>query len=107
MNALVSGFASGFLSGMLYNENKYNFNLAFSDSLNSATGYYKIKNAKLDSFNYSIPLNNNMSFSAQFSVEITDSNGFLIDRSVKYAYGPWSGIDLIWQALEVNWKMVE
>jgi hypothetical protein len=107
MNALVSGFASGFLSGMLYNENKYNFNIAFSDSLNSATGYYKIKNAKLDNFNYSIPLNNNMSFSAQFSVEITDSSGFLIDRSVKYSYGPWSGINLIWQALEVNWKMVE
>lgn len=107
MNALVSGFASGFLSGMLYNESGYNFNISFSDSLNAATGYYKIKNAKLDNFNYSIPLNNNMNFSAQFSVEITDSNGFFIDRSVRFLYGPWSGINFIWQDLQVNWITFE
>ena len=105
LSAQVSGFSSGFLSGMLYNESGYNFDILFSEPTKFATGFYSITNARLDNFNYSIPVNNILNFTAQFSVETNDSKGFYIDRIVKPTI--WSTISRLWNAINVNWQSLE
>jgi hypothetical protein len=107
LSAQVSGFSSGFLSGMLYNESGYNFDISFSDPLKFATGFYSITNAKLDNFNYSMAVNNILNFTAQFSVEINDSAGFFIDRKTNKTPTFWSGISTLWQSINVNWQSLE
>jgi hypothetical protein len=83
IDALVSGFNSGIISGLLYNEIGYNFDIAFSDSKKYTTGFYKFRNAKLDSYGYSLPINGIMTFNASFSIEVTDSTGFMMSRLIK------------------------
>ena len=106
--AQVSGFSSGFLSGMLYNESGYSFDLAFSEPLKSASGFYNIKNAKLDSFNYSMAVNDVLNFNAQFSVEVSDYNGgFCIDRSIKKSLLLWNSINSIWNNISTTWQLLQ
>jgi hypothetical protein len=105
LSAQVSGFSSGFLSGMLYNESGYSFDILFSEPTKFATGFYSITNAKLDNFNYSIAVNNILNFTAQFSVETNDSKGFYIDRIVKPTL--WNTISRLWSAINVNWQSLE
>lgn len=66
-----------------YNEPIYDLDFSFSNLAKSVTGFYKFQNARLNSFNYSLPLNNIYTLSASFSVEITDSKGFKISRKQK------------------------
>jgi hypothetical protein len=83
-DCLVSGFNSGILSGLLNQESGYDFDIAFSNRNGlKATGYYLFRDAKLDSFNYSMSVNQIMTFSASFSVAITDTTGFFIKRDIK------------------------
>jgi hypothetical protein len=84
ISAIVSGFNSGVLSGLLNNETGYNFDISVSDfaQLNNVTGFYKFRNAKLNNFNYSMEINNSMKFNAQFSLNITEKNGFLMSRRI-------------------------
>ena len=105
LSAQVSGFSSGFLSGMLYNESGYNFDILFSEPTKFATGFYSIKNARLDNFNYSIAINNIINFTAQFSVETNDSKGFFIDRITKPTL--WNTIPNLWSSINVNWQSLE
>lgn len=106
LSAQVSGFSSGFLSGMLYNESGYNFDVSFSEPSKLATGFYSIRDAKLDNFNYSMAVNDILNFTAQFSVETTDSNGFYINRITKLPL-LWSGISNLWNSINVNWQSLE
>ena len=105
LSAQVSGFSSGFLSGMLYNESGYNFDILFSEPTKFATGFYSITNARLDNFNYSVAVNNILNFTAQFSVETNDSKGFYIDRIVVPTL--WDTISSLWSSINVNWQFLE
>ena len=106
LSAQVSGFSNGFLSGMLYNESGYNFDISFSEPTKFATGFYSITNARLDNFNYSIAVNDVLNFTAEFSVETNDSTGFYINRITKPPL-LWSGISNLWQSINVNWQSLE
>jgi hypothetical protein len=66
-----------------YNEPIYDLDFSFSNLAKSITGFYKFQNARLNSFSYSLPLNNIYTLSASFSVEITDSKGFKMSRRQK------------------------
>jgi len=67
----------------LYAENFYNFDLSFCDPQKTVTGFYKFKNAKMNNFSYTLPVNDIYKFTASFSVQITDSTGFLMSRIQK------------------------
>jgi hypothetical protein len=107
LSAQVSGFSSGFLSGMLYNESGYNFDISFSEPTKFATGFYSITNARLDNFNYSMAVNDVLNFTAEFSVETNDSAGFLIDRKTVKTPLLWSAISNLWSGINVNWQSLE
>jgi hypothetical protein len=107
LSAQVSGFSSGFLSGMLYNESGYNFDISFSEPSKFATGFYSITNARLDNFNYSMAVNDVLNFTAEFSVETNDSAGFLIDRKTVKNPLLWSAISNLWSGINVNWLSLE
>jgi hypothetical protein len=66
-----------------YGEPIYDLDFSFSNLAKSITGFYKFQNARLNSFSYSLPLNNIYTLSASFSVEITDSKGFKMSRRQK------------------------
>jgi hypothetical protein len=99
INALVSGFNSGVISGLLNNESGYNFDITFSDTEKYITGFYKFKNAKLNSYDYSLPINGIMAFNASFSVELTDSDEFATNSS-QYI---WQDLNYMWQEVSINW----
>ncbi|MEY4333700.1 MAG: hypothetical protein RLZZ196_2443, partial [Bacteroidota bacterium] len=104
LQALVSGVSSGFISGILNNESGYDFDIAFSNPTNiKATGFYKLKNAKLENFNYSMQVNDIMNFSASFSVEILNNSGFLISRKVD-GLSYWDSIDTLWNSTNITWQ---
>ena len=104
IQALVSGVNSGFISGLLNNENDYDFDISFSNPTNiKATGFYKFKNAKLENFNYSMQVNEIMNFSASFSVEINNNDGFYISRLVSGS-DYWGSIDDLWSVSNIIWQ---
>jgi hypothetical protein len=80
LTSFVSGFNSGFLNKIEDNEVGYDMDISFSSEKANATGWYKFKNAKLNNFNYSMAVNDVMNFSASFSVEINNEEGFFAHR---------------------------
>jgi hypothetical protein len=80
LSSMVSGFNVGFLNEIENNETGYDMDISFSSEKANATGWYKFKNAKLNNFNYSMAVNDVMNFSASFSVEINDEEGFFAHR---------------------------
>jgi hypothetical protein len=104
IQALVSGVSSGFISGLINNQNGYNFDISFSNPTNiKATGFYKFKNAKLENFNYSMQVNEIMNFSASFSVDITSTGGFFISRSLPNLEN-WINTNSLWQETNITWQ---
>lgn len=104
IQALVSGFSSGFISGLFNNESDYDFNIAFKDTTNNpASGSYKFTNAKLENFNYSMQVNNIMNFSASFSVEIINESGFYISRYVSGSEY-WDSVQDLWSLSNITWQ---
>lgn len=80
INSLVSGIDDGqslFLDSMNTGEDKkYNFTVVFKNHRTAGTsGWFKITEAKLDSFNYSMSVNNLMNFSSEFSFEAGENFG--------------------------------
>ena len=104
ISCLVSGVNSGNLDSFLSIESGYSFEVAFCDSKKLNTGYYRIENAKLDSVNYSMQVNNAMTFDASFSFEVNDTGGFFMKTSYAIPSRTWSNIDLLWQNLDVHWQ---
>jgi hypothetical protein len=103
ISAIVSGFSSGFISGIVNNESGYNFEISFSNPTNTAaTGFYNFTNAKLENYNYSMNINDLMNFNASFSVEILDTSGFSIGRFIQNADN-WAAIQETWQSFNINW----
>lgn len=103
LSSLVSGFYAGFLNEIETNEMGYDLDLSFSSNNANATGWYKFKNAKLNNFNYSMPINNIMKFNASFSVEIDDENGFFIHRRTRKVTTFADKIRL-WNNTTINWN---
>ena len=77
VSSLVSGFDEGFITGVLENDQSYDFQLILASSGDNKI-IYNINGAKLDSYNYGMPVNNRMSFDASFSFTITEDKGLTI-----------------------------
>lgn len=80
VSSLVSGFDNGQMSGVLKNNSSYDFDLTLSTSGDKKI-IYKIEDAQLSSYNYSMPVNGQMSFDAEFTFEVTDTKGLKISGS--------------------------
>jgi len=98
LSATVDGFNSGDISQLHISEEKYDFEIKFSDQKKTSEGVFNFKNAKINSFSYSLAINGNMQFSASYSIEITDANGFEIGSLIK-----WDGINRQWQNIAFSW----
>jgi hypothetical protein len=113
IESLVSGFNStelnstGLLGSATTNnkEELYDVDFVFSNSADSVTGFYNFQGAKLNSLNYSTQINEIYKVSASFSVEITESKGFLMSGTSifkdPFAYwetntNTWASEDRIW-----------
>jgi hypothetical protein len=84
VSSLVSGFDAGELTGVLGSDSGYNFELVLAP-----TGFeyednltYQIQDAKLISYNYSMPVNNKMTFDAEFSFQVTETTGLTIRSTI-------------------------
>ena len=75
VSSLVSGFESGFLSGVVNSESGYNLDLTLEASGKSLT--YKIQDAKLQSYDYSMDVNDLMLMNASFTFEVSPNPGGL------------------------------
>lgn len=78
IGCIVSGIATGSLSSLFTNETGYTIEIKHSDFKSSATGFYKITDARLDSYSLSMAVNNQMEFAANFSFQATLETGFLM-----------------------------
>ena len=73
VSSLVSGLEGGILTGVLGSESDYDFQLVLASG--SQKMIYQVEDAKLTSYSYSMPVNNQMTFDAEFSFEITETKG--------------------------------
>jgi hypothetical protein len=78
VSSLVSGFDAGQASGILKNESGYYFEIEFTDKTRDYSGKFIIEDAKLESYSYSMAVNQSMSFDASFSFEVNENKGFKI-----------------------------
>jgi len=76
VSSLVSGFDEGFVTGVLSDDKKYDFDLVLASG--DKKMIYQIQEAKLDSYNYGMPINDKMTFDASFSFTITEEKGLTI-----------------------------
>lgn len=103
MSALVSGVGDGFISGILSNQQIYSFTIHSINNKNYATGSYKFNNCRLTNFNYSMPLNNVMTFNASFDCTIRNDAGFEMKRVIGELGNFYQDFDSIWGNLSINW----
>lgn len=113
IESLVSGFNSttvnstGVLGSATTNnkEELYDVDFVFSNEADYVTGFYNFQGAKLTSLNYSTQINEIYKVSASFSVEITESKGFLMSGTAAtedvFAYwqtntNTWASENRIW-----------
>ena len=68
-NSKVSGWTTGFISGILDSDSSYSFDLTLEGSGKSIT--YKIEDARLQSYNYEMGVNQLMDFNAAFTFEVS------------------------------------
>lgn len=104
MSVLVSGVDDGFISGILSNQQIYAFTIHCINNKNYATGSYKFNNCRLTNFNYSVPLNNIMTFNASFDCTIRNDVGFEMKRTIGELGNFYQDFDSIWGNLSINWE---
>jgi|TARA_R110002012_G_scaffold134553_1_gene287978 hypothetical protein len=75
--SLVSGFQEGEITGLLANESSYSFEVILQDA-GSNKVLYRIEEAKLESFSYGMPVNDQMTFDSTFSFPVDEGGGLLI-----------------------------
>ena len=73
--------ASGELTGVLNNDDDYTFEVAFASTTGNKGMIYKIEDAKLNSYNYGMSVNGQMTFDAEFSFKVTETNGLKVSGS--------------------------
>ena len=76
VQSLVSGVDNGTVSGIVNNETDYSFELVLEGSGKKMA--YQIEDAKLETFDYSVPVNGIMSFNANFTFNVTEKRGLKI-----------------------------
>ena len=76
VSSLVSGLESGAMTGVLSSDRNYQFDLKLEAS--GKVMIYRIEDAKLTSYNYSMNVNGTMSYDASFSFEVTQSKGLKV-----------------------------
>jgi hypothetical protein len=76
VSSLVSGLNSGVLTGVLDNDQNYDFQLVLASG--SKKMIYQIEDAKLSAYNYGMSVNQQMSFDADFSFNVTQTKGLKI-----------------------------
>lgn len=76
VSSLVSGFDEGFVTGVLKNDESYNFELILASGNKKII--YTIEEAKLDSYSYGMPINDRMTFDANFNFTVTENKGLRI-----------------------------
>ena len=79
VSSLVSGFDEGFVTGVLSDDRKYDFELVLASG--DKKMIYEIQDAKLDSYNYGMPINDRMTFDASFSFTVTEDKGLRFSGS--------------------------
>jgi len=104
VSSLVDGFLSGQGSGLLHHESGYAFNLEFVDSTLSHTGAFEIQDARLESYSYSMDVNGEMSFDAQFSFECTENKGLRISGAISGVSGTWANTPILWENADDFWS---
>jgi hypothetical protein len=104
MLVLVSGVDDGFISGILSSQQVYGFTINCINSENYATGSYKFNNCRLTSFNYSMPLDDVMTFNASFDCTIRNDVGFEMKRVIGEFGNYYQDFDTIWGNLSINWE---
>lgn len=104
ISCLVSGVSSGNFQQILTEESGYDFELTFTDdkSSNTPTGFYKIENAKMESMNFSMAVNDIMQFNASFSFQANEIGGLKTKRSSPLL--SWQSFGDIWQNINVTWQ---
>jgi hypothetical protein len=80
VTAVVENFSSGNLNLLNRSEEDYDFNITFSDPKKTASGQFQIRGAKINFFSYSMPVNDRLEFTANYSVEVTEASGFSMRR---------------------------
>jgi hypothetical protein len=73
VSSQVSGFESGAMTGVLNSDELYQFDLTLEASGKSMV--YRIEDAKLGSYNYSMDVNGRMNFDANFTFQVTQNKG--------------------------------
>ena len=73
VSSQVSGFESGAMTGVLNSDELYQFDLTLEASGKSMI--YRIEDAKLGSYNYSMDINGRMNFDANFTFQVTQNKG--------------------------------
>ncbi len=73
VSSQVSGFESGAMTGVLNSDQLYQFDLTLEAS--GKTMIYRIEDAKLTSYNYSMDINGRMNFDASYTFEVTQEKG--------------------------------
>ena len=80
VSVIVEDFSTGSVHLLNQSERGYNFDITFSDAQKTASGQFQIRDAKINSFSYSLPVNNKLEFTANYSVEVTEASGFSMRR---------------------------
>ena len=73
VSSQVSGFESGAMTGVLDSDQLYGFDLTLEAS--AKTMIYRIEDAKLGAYNYSMDINGRMNFDASFTFQVTQNKG--------------------------------
>ncbi len=83
LTAIVEDFNSGDISQLHVAEEKYDLQIKFSDQKRIAEGSFNFQNARVNSLSYSLGIDGNMEFSANYSVEITNFTGLSITSPIQ------------------------
>ena len=93
VSSLVSGFEygpnslTGFISGILNNEESYDFEFLFKKTSSAGAdgvARYTVEDAKLAAYSYSTAVNDVMVFDASFTFEITEEKGLRMSGASPY-----------------------
>tara|TARA_R100000988_G_scaffold56060_1_gene27958 strand:+ start:1382 stop:2479 length:1098 start_codon:yes stop_codon:yes gene_type:complete len=79
VSSLVSGMESGAMTGVLNSDQNYQFDLKLEAS--GKQMIYRVEDARLDSYNYSMNVNGTMSYDANFSFKVTQKKGLKVSGS--------------------------
>jgi hypothetical protein len=106
INTLVSGLNSGFISEMYSSEALYGLTVRFADEQEDSISYYAFKKLRLESFSYSLDINNILNYNASFSCQITDDSNFFIKRIAIFQDALYSDFDQIWRKFQISWNNI-